>query len=84
MKHIVELVESKELNDCFVGFRFRCCGDESTDSYCTLALSLTADETQETILHHKTKMAAAHDKKLSFREKTHPIIGALNPSEIVI
>jgi hypothetical protein len=84
MKHTVENVETKEISDTMVSVRFRCCGDESTDSWCTVALALSSDETRETMLHHKTKMATAHEDKLKLRAGAHPVTIAAASTEITL
>jgi hypothetical protein len=80
MKHVLKIVSTEEMNDTFVAQRFRCCDDPSTDSTCTLALTLTADQVSETLDMHRKKMATLHDQKLKFRAGTHPVNAAAEAS----
>lgn len=72
-QHKIKMVEQKELNDQFVSFRYRCCEDESTDSWHTLGLGLTEAEVQEATTGFKAKVAAQHDQKVSFRKGNHAV-----------
>lgn len=74
--HTITKVNAKELNDQQVSFQFRCCGDTTTDSWCTLDLALTAEQCNEAVTLHKTKMANQHEQKLQFRAGVHPSVTA--------
>jgi hypothetical protein len=83
-QHTVTMVEKKEINDENVRFRFRCCGDASTDSDCTVSLLLTPEELATAIQNHKTKMAQNHDQKEQFRANTHPVVPLVADSTVTV
>ena len=84
MEHTIRQIETKELTDDHVSFRFRCCDDESTDSWCTVSLALTADELSEAINGHKTRMAQMHERKLAFRNESHLALEAAAESVVKV
>jgi hypothetical protein len=71
VKHIVKLFAKKEVNDEMVTLGFRCCDDDSTDSYCTVSLRLGDEELKEALAGHQAKMASVHEKKLALRSGQH-------------
>lgn len=72
-KHTVKMVEQKEQNDQYVSFLYRCCGDESTDTWHTVALALPEAELEEVTKGFKTKIASQHEHKINFRSGSHPV-----------
>lgn len=43
MAHTTEIVETKQIADELFAVRFRCCGDEKTDSWHTMHTSVVTD-----------------------------------------
>ena len=71
MEHNIKLIETRELTDDHISFLFRCCDDPSTDSWCTVSLSLSEKESTDAVHGHTVKMAGLHERKSSFRKGEH-------------
>jgi hypothetical protein len=82
MPHIVKVVEQKELNDEHVGYRFRCCDDASTDSWCTVSLHLSGVDLTEAVNGHRLAMATRHEHKNNFRNGTHAVLAVVSDATI--
>ncbi len=69
-KHIVTLVETKELNDEQVAYCFECCGEKQHRSW--LTLTLDGAENKPAIDQHMQAMAEKHERKLQWRKQAQP------------
>jgi hypothetical protein len=66
MNHEVTIVDSRRLNDGQVAVAAICCGDESTKSWHTMAVTTAADPVicQQSISQHLNRIAGQHDEML--------------------
>jgi hypothetical protein len=73
MTHTPEVIETRELNDEQVGYRIRCCGDATTESWNTISVMVPSQQeprTHDEILTAvKADVAARHEAKLQWRAK---------------
>lgn len=69
MSHEIELLEVKELSDEQVAYRYRCCGEEMTDSWVTVHVTLPEADHQQAISIHVDGMKTRHEAKVAWRKK---------------
>jgi hypothetical protein len=84
MEHKLKAIEHRELNDDQVSVLYRCCDDPTTDSWCTVHLSLSATEIEAVFEHHKGKIALQHENKLRFRAGSHPVNQHTGDSTLIL
>ncbi len=65
MAHTPEIVETKEHSDEQVGYRIRCCGDPTTDSWHTFTILDANIDLQ--LVDRKATVAARHAAKVAWR-----------------
>lgn len=69
MSHSVELLEVKELSDDQVAYRYRCCGEEMTDSWVTVHVTLPQEEHDTAVKIHVDGLKSRHEAKVAWRRK---------------
>jgi hypothetical protein len=67
MAHTPEIIETKEVNDMFVAYKIRCCGEEMHTSVHTVSV-LIPDHT-EAIEAAKKSVSDLHEAKVQWRNK---------------
>ncbi len=77
MNHEVELIEHRQLNDGQVAILARCCGDQSTHSWLTMAAEVAADPVQreESINFHCERVATLHHTMQQALERVAALVG---------
>ncbi len=68
MSHEVTVVEVKELSDELVSYRLRCCDDPLSDSWHTVSVEI--DDHAPSLAERKAEIAARHERKHAWREKS--------------
>src|SRR5260221_10028271 len=65
MAHTPEIVETNEHSDEQVGYRIRCCGDPTTDSW--HEFTILDDNIDQQLVDRKATVAARHAAKVAWR-----------------
>lgn len=67
--HNVELMETKELNDEEVAYRYRCCGELMTDAWVTVRVTLPVGDQNQAVKTHIDNLKTRHEAKLQWRQR---------------
>lgn len=64
MAHTAAIVEFRELNDEFISYCIRCCGDNKTDSWHTISVHVSDAEHDANLTDQQAAVAARHEAKV--------------------
>jgi hypothetical protein len=82
--HAVQIIQSKQLNDGQCALLARCCSDDSTLSWLTMAASVAADPNacQQSINAHCSRIAAQHDLMIQALAKLPSLVGTTTTIDV--